>query len=303
MSQPTGSGSPRNPQIVSHDDRIVAVMGPTGAGKSTFIDIATRQDGHTVGHGLQSHTSDIRAVRVPHPTTGHPTVFVDTPGFDDTYKSDTEILSMVAEWLVKTYKEHVNLATIIYLHRITDNRMSGSLLKNLQMFTSLCGQKAMPNVIIATTMWGEIKEANGVRREEELKRDFWHDMVADGCRIERFTYTHPSAWYIIDRLTSADMAKVQVSHEMVERGLQLKQTKAGVTLNNELKKLIKARKDAARKLRAQAKKQDNALVVEELNQRQSEIDNKIIQTAKELQELKIPLTAQIRAWFSPKANN
>jgi hypothetical protein len=90
---------------------------------------------------------------------------------------------------------------------------------------------------------------------------------------------------------------------MVGRGLQLKQTTAGVTLNNELKKLIKARKEAARKLRAQAKKQDNALVVEELNQRQSEIDKKIVQTANELQELKIPLTAHIRAWFSSKGSN
>jgi hypothetical protein len=39
---------------------------------------------------------------VSHPTTGSPVVFVDTPGFDDTYKADTEILGMIAEWLVKT---------------------------------------------------------------------------------------------------------------------------------------------------------------------------------------------------------
>lgn len=67
-----------------------------------LIDVATKQDGDTVGHGMQSHTSDIRAVRVTHPTKGHPVVFVDTPGFDDTYKSDTEILTSIADWLVKT---------------------------------------------------------------------------------------------------------------------------------------------------------------------------------------------------------
>ena len=95
-----------------------SVMGPTGAGKSTvrvfsssniwdfdrpqFIEMATGQDGQTVGHGLQSRTAVIRTVRVIHPKTGRPIVFVDTPGFDDTYKSDTEILSMIADWLVRT---------------------------------------------------------------------------------------------------------------------------------------------------------------------------------------------------------
>jgi hypothetical protein len=40
-----------------------------------------------------------------------------------------------------------------------------------------------------------------------------------------------------------------------------------------------------------------------LNQRQSEIDKKIVQTANEIKELKIPLTAQIRAFFSNKSGD
>jgi predicted GTPase len=55
----------------------------------------------TVGHGLESYTTEIRTVRYSHPIDGRPVAFVDTPGFGDTYKSDTEILAMVAEWLVK----------------------------------------------------------------------------------------------------------------------------------------------------------------------------------------------------------
>ena len=170
-------------------------------------------------------------------------------------------------------------------------------MKHLQMFKSICGQEAMPNVIIATTMWGEVNEAHGARREEELKRDFGKDMVTDGCTIERFMDSYESAWFIIDRLSEQERAKVQLSHELVERRLRLKQTTAGVTLNDELKKLIKARKEASRKLRAQVKQQDNALMVEELNQQQAEIDKKILQTANELKELKIPLTEQIRTFL------
>jgi hypothetical protein len=94
-------------------------MGPTGSGRSTvrsyfadrlpffskaiqFINVATGQAGGTVGHHLKSCTSDIRAVRVNHPATGIPVTFIDTPGFDDSVKTDMEILTLIADWLVKT---------------------------------------------------------------------------------------------------------------------------------------------------------------------------------------------------------
>ena len=37
-------------------------------------------------------------MKVLHPSDGYPVVFVDMPGFDDTFRSDTEILRMVADW-------------------------------------------------------------------------------------------------------------------------------------------------------------------------------------------------------------
>jgi GTPase Era involved in 16S rRNA processing len=68
-----------------------------------FVNIATKQDGHTVGHGLVSNTSDIRAVRVNHRNTNDAVIFIDTPGFDDTFKSYTEVLTTIAEWFIKTW--------------------------------------------------------------------------------------------------------------------------------------------------------------------------------------------------------
>jgi chromosome condensin MukBEF ATPase and DNA-binding subunit MukB len=196
-----------------------------------------------------------------------------------------------------SYKGNVNLATIVYLHRISDNRMTGSVLKNLEMFATLCGQKAMPNVIIATTMWGEVKRENGERREQELKRDFWKGMVADGCRTERFKDSHDSAWHIIGNLAKKDRAPVLLSHEIVDTHLRLNETQAGIALNKELEKLIKDRKDAARRLRDQVQNQNNELVVQELNKRQAEIEEKINQTADQLRELKIPFTRRVRLFF------
>jgi hypothetical protein len=52
------------------------------------------------GHGLRSCTDGISTSK-PISRNGRRYVFVDTPGFDDTYKSDTEILSMIAEYMVQ----------------------------------------------------------------------------------------------------------------------------------------------------------------------------------------------------------
>lgn len=52
-----------------------------------------------MGHALKSFTSQVHAVRFLDQETGHHVVLVDTPGFDDTFKSDLDILSMISKWL------------------------------------------------------------------------------------------------------------------------------------------------------------------------------------------------------------
>ena len=56
------------------------------------------------GSALASCTKQIQAVRVfEHPKYANRLVLVDTPGFDDTHKSDIVILQMISDWLKKTY--------------------------------------------------------------------------------------------------------------------------------------------------------------------------------------------------------
>jgi hypothetical protein len=178
--------------------------------------------------------------------------------------------------------------------------MTGSLLKNLQIFASLCGQKAMPNVVIATTMWGKVEKVEGEEREEELKSDFWKDMLANGCRAERFENTYESAWQVVGRLAQKDRTELLLPAEIVDDGLRLNETKAGVTLNKELEKLIKDRKEAARRLEQQAKRHDNEQLLQQLNQETAEIEEKIRETAGLLRRMKIPFTRKIRLFFRGK---
>ena len=67
-----------------------------------IIDTLAGQPGKRSGKQLESCTTEVRAVRLHnHPSHGDRLVLVDTPGFDDTNKSDFEILDMVSKWLQK----------------------------------------------------------------------------------------------------------------------------------------------------------------------------------------------------------
>jgi len=223
------------PGDISQDDGIVVVVGLAGSGKSTFIEIATGQDLETVNHDLRSSASTrVRAVRCIHPIDCRPVVFVDTPGFDDTYRTDTEILTVIANWLENVCKHDINIATIIYLQRISDNRVTRTLLRNLKVFACLCGQDALPNVTIATTMWGDVRRMDiAVHREEELKREYWKDLLDRGCRAKRFNDTYESAWDIVGRLPDKKSRVTLALPSEIARGKLLSETAAGIENHEE----------------------------------------------------------------------
>ncbi|KAF9467103.1 hypothetical protein BDZ94DRAFT_1280464 [Collybia nuda] len=278
--------------MISHADTVVSLlMGPTGTGKSTV-----NQAKKTAGDSLHSETSQIRAIRVLHPRTKLPIVLVDTPGFNDTNMSDTQVLSMIAKWLETTYKRKVQLSGIIYLHRISDNRMSGSPLKNLNMFGRLCGDGAIEHVILVTTMWDRVKEEVGVPRESELKKKYWHQMIQLGSTTQRFRKTPESAWDIIDSLEKKGVALL-LQEEMVNLKLLLSETEAGKTLYSTLQKQVADQQDTIRKLREEAETEKNPQLVEELTRQYNELREGLQITFEQIERLKIPFSRKIMGIF------
>jgi hypothetical protein len=78
---------------------------------------------------------------------------IDAPGFDDTFRSDSDVLKDLAYWLSISYKEkHIKLTGLVYLHRITGVRMTGNAYKNLRTFKKMCANQSMSSVELATTM-------------------------------------------------------------------------------------------------------------------------------------------------------
>jgi len=80
--------------------KLIAVTGPTGSGKTTFINHVCKSR-LAVGLTLESCTDK---VQVAHCEIEHQKVtLIDTPGFDNTEKSQADVLREVAEFLEKTY--------------------------------------------------------------------------------------------------------------------------------------------------------------------------------------------------------
>ncbi|KAL8847920.1 MAG: hypothetical protein Q9221_007051 [Calogaya cf. arnoldii] len=187
-------------------DIIIAIMGITGSGKSTFISKLVDAE-IMIGHELQSCTSEVQSYGFLH-QTGRRVFLLDTPGFDDTSRSDTDVLKTIAENLVGMYSKDIKLSGIIYLHRITDVRFTGSAYKNISVFKKLCGENCYPNVVLATTMWENLGGSGndttlGDQRETQLveTREWWGLMTQRGSKIFRHMDNIRSALEIVDYLT------------------------------------------------------------------------------------------------------
>ncbi|KAJ3502786.1 hypothetical protein NLJ89_g8729 [Agrocybe chaxingu] len=279
------------------DDIVIAFMGPTGSGKSNLIDVLTGQVGskRLSGSKLRSCTQDVYAVRLlNHEVYGDRLVFVDTPGFDDTDRSDMEILRMIGKWLQRTYEASIKLAGIVYLHRITDNRMSGSPHRNLRMFGELCGDRATSKVALVTTMWDRVNQAIAEKRQQELERNYFRELLIRGAIPMRFNNTERAAWNIVDTIIrEGDREEILLQEELVELRRRLNETSAGRAIYNTFQKLLKDQREVVRELARLAKAQNNVRLVSEMNLEYKRIQREFEKSFGQIAELKVPLGRRI----------
>lgn len=174
---------------------------------------------------------------------------IDTPGFNDTDRPDVETLRVLATYLSASYSRNVFIHGIIYLHRIADNRMSGSSKRNIDMFKTLCGYSTYSNVAIATTFWNQWERQTFVQREAELKDDpaFFGGILSEGARLFRHgefgqnvlqlrDSAHAIVRHVVAQSRLAPIVLL-IQHELVDEHKALEQTAAGVVIAGELAKV------------------------------------------------------------------
>ncbi|CAE7205167.1 unnamed protein product, partial [Rhizoctonia solani] len=164
----------------------VLVFGPTGVGKSTIINLLTNHSAQLrIGNSLESCTERIEVASVFH--QGREINFFDTPGFDDSEKKPADHLALLADHLSKLYKsaQHKpHIHGVLYVHRITDNRMTGSSITNLRMFRNLIGPHVFKNLVFVTNRWTDPPDPKHIQFEDELlhKDKYFGQAIKAGAR-------------------------------------------------------------------------------------------------------------------------
>lgn len=190
----------------------------------------------------------------PIPVTigGTTILMIDTPGFDDPKRPDSEILREIAFVLVAQHKLGVELKGIIYIHRITEARFKGSGMRTLSMLRKICGDGSMGNVLLTSSGWSERDPDHDAcsRRERQLRDGFWSCMVACGSPICRFYGDQRSAIMLICQLLMKKPVVLEMQKELVDQKMELKDTAAGAYLYKELEALERIHEEALRDLTA-----------------------------------------------------
>lgn len=172
---------------------------------------------------------------------------IDTPGFDDTNKSDYEVLVEIAAFLKKSYECSIHLNGMIYLHRISDPGMQGSSVKSLGMFKSLVGDNACKNVMLATTRWEGVVAKDAEASETELINDtrFWGILKQKGCQIRRHTNTRDSAHKLVSFFINNSQSKVvlKIQKELVLGQKELIDTAAGKISKGEIEAQLRKQRE------------------------------------------------------------
>ncbi|KAF9030892.1 hypothetical protein BJ165DRAFT_1572293 [Panaeolus papilionaceus] len=186
----TGSVSVEQVDSVQCSCRKVLIMGPTGAGKSSFIEALGLKDSAKISiNGLDGFTQGISTYKLNNVMDSHrnPIYLVDSPGFADTKISEMAIVSMLQKWI----KDN------------NSTRLPGTQRQVLKTFNALTGVKTAKNVSIVTTMWDNIGGEHAMKHAEQnyqqLQSDIWKDFVEEGSQMMQFHNTEESALSILDQ--------------------------------------------------------------------------------------------------------
>lgn len=188
------------------------------------------------------------------------------------------------------------MSGIIYLHRISDFRMGGTSRKNLNVFREICGEEALKNVTVATTMWNEVDMDVGISRELELmsEEDFFRSVLEHGTKMRRHDGSKQSAWDIIEEVLQNCPRTLLIQDELVIQKKDITETSAAREVG---------RQQAERKRREEKELLD---LEEQLLQAKAISDT---QTIEELEQLKADLEASVvqmeasRADLPRRSNN
>ncbi|KAF9042430.1 hypothetical protein BJ165DRAFT_1529829 [Panaeolus papilionaceus] len=190
----------------------ILILGPTGAGKSSFIE-SLAGEGQSLGISkdqLAGFTQEVTAYKVKNARVQsgrgdtYTLYLIDAPGFSDSKISELEIITKVKQWMKDHGLEVIN--GVLYLSPITDTRAPGSKRRTIKMIQLLLNNDAFDRVNIVTTMWDRLSNPQAKKRAEtnfaQLQDDIWKGPISKGAHISRFHNDFDSAVQILQSITN-----------------------------------------------------------------------------------------------------
>ncbi|KAK0638565.1 hypothetical protein B0T16DRAFT_421363 [Cercophora newfieldiana] len=197
---------------------VILLLGPTQSGKTAFARCATRQKweggGSTTDCKEYTARVDDKVFRI-----------IDTPGFDDTPAANLGALGKIAKKLSELGQAEVS--GVVYFHRITNTRLTGSARSSIEIFEQICGVSFLSKsrVIFATTMWNTISDEWRKKYElleNELKNKQLKHLASNTVKFPRFNAATESAHDILRYLAKleapTDKFRLQLTREIQQSG-------------------------------------------------------------------------------------
>ncbi len=146
------------------------------------------------------------------------------------------------------------ISGIIYLHKITDVRMTGAARRNLQMVQSICGDDFISRLTLVTTMWDSVRPSVGKEREKQLQQKYWSALLEKGATYARYDGTTMSANNVVDKYLQDDdealEVKPSIEVDVVVEGLPLRSTAAGQMALESLRDKIRTTEKTVEEMKA-----------------------------------------------------
>jgi len=211
----------------------IAVIGVTGSGKSTFINLASGSN-LPVSKSLGSCTTELKSSTFS--LDGRTVMLIDTPGFDDTTPSVLEVLKLISDYFSGLCSQGVKLAGVIYMHSVTEDHIRGPSKHNFHIFSKFCGDTSLRDVLIVTNKWPGEEPNDGEAREQEFtnRDEFFGSAINKGARMLCHDGSRASADAILRHLLNRE-STIPPAHEgSLSQKTDLSRSTAGADAVHEL---------------------------------------------------------------------
>jgi hypothetical protein len=234
---------------------------------------------------------------------------IDTPGFNDTTRSESEVLQEVAYWLSAAYGRsdaptaiRFRLDGIVYLHSIADVRWSGSTRRSMNMLRSIVGPDSYNSIFLTTTFWDQVPREVGNEREAQIISDMdkWRQFVhtSPKASVRRHDQGYKTAMSIVDAILDRGAKyDLLIQKELARPGATIHDTTAGKEAHMLWERDIERFRQELRHVRAAlegSRQESDAMLATEVERLKSSIS----QGTNALKELDLPKEELERRWVS-----